>query len=165
MFATRQDDSDFSVTYRSYLLGLALLLIPPVLLYEHVPSLLDGSIDRSEFAGFVLGILLPLIGAYYLTEFASFRFSRDRDEFSWHWHNFIRRRSGQVPLQRVVKVSRQALDSTTSPGRKHVYRLIVMLDDDSLIPLTRSFSSLHDKKLEQIVDQIREHLGHVVAMR
>ena len=165
MFATRQDDSDYSVTYRSYLLALALLPIPPILLYEHVPSLPDGSIDRSELAGLILGILLPLIGAYYLTEFASFTFSRDRDQFSWSWHNFIQKRSGRVPLQRVVKVSRQALDSSASPGRKHVYRLVVILDDDSVIPLTRGFSSLHDKKLEQIVDQIREHLGHFVAVR
>jgi len=41
----------------------------------------------------------------------------------------------------------------------------VILDDGSVIPLTRSFSGLYDKKLDQIVDQIREHLGHFVAMR
>jgi len=165
MLATEQNESDYRVTYRSYLLSLLLLLIPPALLYEHVPSLLDGSIDRSDFAGLIIGIVLPLVGAYYLTEFASFRFSLERDQFKWRWHNFIRRRSGQVPLQRVVKVRREALESSTSSGLQYSYRLVVILDDGSVIPLTRSFSGLYDKKLDQIVDQIREHLGHFVAMR
>lgn len=165
MLATEQDESSFRVTYRSYLLSLVFLLVPPAMLYEHGPSLIDGSIANSELAGLVIGIVLPLIGAYYMTEFASFDFSLERDRFDWHWHNFLRRRSGQVPLHRVVEVRREALESSASSGLQYSYRLVVILDDDSVIPLTRGFSSLHDKKLDQIVDQIREYLGHFVAMR
>lgn len=164
MLATEQNQSDYRVTYRSYLLSLALLLIPPALLYELGPSLVDGSIARSDLAGLIIGMLLPLVGAYYLTEFASFSFSLERDLFSWRWHNFIRRRSGQVPLHRVVKVRRDALETSGSGSPQYSYRLVVILDDDSVIPLTRGFSGLHDKKLDHIVDQIRGHLGHFVAL-
>ena len=165
MLATEQDESSYRVTYRSYLLSLLLLLIPPALLYEHGPGLFDGSIANSELAGLAIGILLPLLGAYYMTEFASFDFSLEQDRFDWNWHNLVRRRCGRVPLQRVVKVRREALESSASSGLQYSYRLVVILDDDSVIPLTRGFSSLHDKKLDQIVDQIRQHLGHFVAMR
>ena len=145
--------------------SLVFLLIPPALLYHHAPALIDGSIANGELAGLVLGVLLPLGGAYYMTEFASFEFSLERDRFDWHWHNFIQRRSGQVPLQRVVKVRREALESSASSGLQYSYRLVVILDDDSVIPLTRGYSRLYGKKLDQIVNQIREHLGHFVPMR
>ena len=165
MLATEIDESNYYVTYRSYLLSLLFLLVPPALLYEHGPILFDGSIASSELAGLVIGIVLPLVGAYYMTEFASFNFSLDQDRFDWRWHNFIRRRSGQVPLHRVAKVRREALESSASSGLQYSYRLVVILDDGSVIPLTRGFSGLHDKKLDQIVDQIRAHLGHFVALR
>ena len=51
-----------------------------------------------------------------------------------------------------------------STGLRYIYRLVVVLDDDSVIPLTRGFSGLYDKKIDRIVDQIREYLGHVVAL-
>ncbi|UCH41220.1 MAG: hypothetical protein JSU67_05965 [Gammaproteobacteria bacterium] len=165
MLATEQDESTYRVYYRSYFLSLLLLLIPPALLYEHGPSLLDGSIDASDLAGLIIGIVLPLLGAYYLTEFACFSFSLEQDVFRWRWHNFIRRREGQVPLQRVVKVRRESLESSGSAGLGYAYRLVVILDDDSVIPLTRGFSGLHGRKLDQIVDQIRAHLGHFVPVR
>jgi hypothetical protein len=33
-----------------------------------------------------------------------------------------------------------------------------------MIPLTRGYSGLYAKKLDQIVDQIREHIGHIADM-
>ena len=141
------------------------LLIPPVLLYEHAGSLLDGSIETGELAGLCIGIVLPLLGAWYMVEFASFRFSLDEDIFRWRWHNFIRHESGQVPLRRVVKISREGLQSSASDGPQYGYRLVVVLDDDTVIPLTRGYSGLYARRLERIVDQIRRHLGHYVAMR
>ena len=164
MLATQQDESTYRVFYRSYLLSAALLLIPPVLLYELGPDLLDGNLDGSELAGLILGIVLPLVGASFKTEFASFSFCRDSNLFSWSWHNFVRRRAGQVPLGRVVKVRREAMPSSVSATPRHIYRLVVILDDDTVIPLTRGYSRVHEKRLSEIVDQIREHLGHFVAI-
>ena len=165
MLRTQQDGSNFRVTYRSYLLSALLLLIPPMLLYELGPGLLNGSLDDSELAGLAFGIVLPLLGAYSMTEVASFEFSLEQDRFSWRWHNFIQRRAGQVPLRRVSRIRRDALPSTGVGGRKFSYRLVAVLDDDRVIPLTRGFSSLHERELERVVEQIRAHIGHVVAAR
>ena len=150
--------------YRSFVPSLILLLIPPALLFEHGPSLIDGSIKTGELVGLGIGIVLPLLGAYYLVEFSSFSFSIDEDVFRWRWHNLFRRKSGEVPLGRIVGIRREALESSGSAGLQYTYRLVVILDDDRVIPLTRGFSGLYDKKLDQIVDQVREHLGHFVAM-
>jgi hypothetical protein len=165
MFATEQDDSAYQVHYRSYRLGTALALLPPLMLYEHGPALIDGSIDSSALAGLILGVLLPLLGAYLLIEFSSFRFSVSNNEFHWRWRNLIRRKSLDVPLDRIVHVRREAIESGDSGGQRYTYRLVVVLDDQSVIGLTRGFSSHHGKQLETIVNQIREYLGHIVPMR
>ncbi len=164
MLATEQNESTYEVRSSSYLLSLIMLLIPPALIYELVPRLLDGSIKNGELVGLGIGIVLPLLGAYYMLEFASFSFSLDEDVFRWRWHNFIHKKSGEVPLSRIARVRREALESSGSSGLQYTYRLVVILDDDSVIPLTRGFSGVHDSKLDQIVDQIREHLGHFEAM-
>lgn len=164
MLATEQNESTYEVCSNSYLLSLIMLLIPPALMYELVPSLLDGSIQNGELVGLGIGIVLPLLGAYYMLEFASFSFSIDEDVFRWRWHNFIQKKSGAVPLSRVARVRREAMESSGSSGLQYTYRLVVILDDDSIIPLTRGFSGVHDSKLDQIVNQIREHLGHFEAM-
>lgn len=164
MLATVQNESTYEVRSRSYVLSLIMLLIPPALMVELVPSLLDGSINTAELVGLCVGIVLPLLGAYYMLEFSSFSFSIDDDAFRWRWHNFIRKKSGEVPLGRIATVRREALESSGSSGLQYTYRLVVILDDNTIIPLTRGFSGVHDRKLDQIVDQIREHLGHFVAM-
>lgn len=164
MLATEHDESTYQVHSKSYVISLILLLIPPALLYEHLPGLLDGSIKTGELLGLCIGVVLPLLGAYYMVEFASFTFSLDQDVFRWRWHNFIKRKSGEVPLGRIARVRRESLESSGSSGLQYSYRLVVILDDDSIIPLTRGFSGIHDKQLDRIVDQIREHLGHFVAM-
>jgi len=164
MLATVQNESTYEVHSRSYVLSLIMLLIPPALMYELVPSLVDGSIKNGELVGLCIGIVLPLIGAYYMLEFASFSFSIDDDAFRWRRHNFIRKKSGEVPLGRIATVRREGLESSGSSGLQYTYRLVVILDDHTIIPLTRGFSGVHDRRLDQIVDQIREHLGHFVAI-
>jgi len=164
MFVTDQDESAYQVHYRSYRLGAALALLPPLMLYEHGPALLDGSIDNSALAGLILGVLLPLLGAYLLIEFSSFRFSVGNNKFGWRWRNLIRRKTLEVPLDRVVLVRREAIESGYSDSQQYTYRLVVVLDDQTVIGLTRGYSSHHGKQLEMIVNQIREYLGHIVPI-
>lgn len=165
MYTTEIDRSTYRVSYRSYLLGVLLLVIPPALLYEHGAALWHGSLENSELAGLAFGLLLPLFGAWFLIEFASFSFSRDDGLLRWQWRNVWRRQTGKVALERIVRVARESMDSSNSNGVSFIYRLIVELDDGSIIPLTRSFSGLHDRRLDEIVAQIREYLGHVVTPR
>lgn len=163
MLATEREGTTLKVLYRSYLSGLLLLTVPPAMIYELGGGLLDGSLETGEKIGLALGVLLPLAGAYYLVEFACFSFCREDGRFRWWWRNLIRRESGEVSLARIARVGRDSIEASDSSGPQRIYRLVVELDDDSVIPLTRGFSGLHDKKLERIVDQIREHLGHFVT--
>ena len=165
MFVSEQDDSAYRVHYRSYRLGALLLLVPPLMLYEFAPSLIDASIEGSALAGLIIGVLLPLIGAYFLIEFASFSFSLRNDQFCWRWRNLLRNKSLELPLQRIVQVRRESLESGDSAGLRYTYRLVVGLDDGSIVGLTRGYSGVHGKQLDQIVNQIREYLGHVVPLR
>ena len=162
MLTSKQDDTGFVVHYRSYRLALVLLLLPPLMLFEHLPALLDGSIDNSDIVALALGVLLPLIGAYLLIEIASFSFSQHDGLFRWRWRNLLRRKSLDLPLERLVSVRREAVEAGDS-GLS--YRLVVELDDHSIVGLTRAYSGYQDKQLDQIVDQIREYLGHIVPMR
>lgn len=165
MFVSEQDDSAYQVRYRSYRLGVLALLTPPLMLYEFAPAVIDGSIETSELAGLIIGILLPLLGAYFLIEFASFRFSLRDNQFCWRWHNLLRHKSLEIPLQRIVQVRREGMESGDSAGLRYSYRLVVVLDDGSIVGLTRGYSGIHDQQLGQIVNQIREYLGHVVPLR
>jgi len=165
MLDIERDDSALRVHYRSYRLALVLLVLPPLMLYEHFPALLDGSIEPSDLAALIIGVGLPLLGAYLLIEFASFSFARRDNLFSWRWRNLLRRKSLELPLQRVVQVRRESIESGDSGGSGRSYRLVVVLDDGRIVGLTRSYSGIHDRKLDQVVDQVREYLGHVVPMR
>ena len=159
MLTTEQDESTYRVFYRSFILALLLLLIPPLMIYELGGSVLDGSIDRSDLAGLILAILLPLAGSYYFTEFASFTFSTDSKLFTWRWRNWLRKSTGQVALSRIVKVRRERIETSGTPGSRYAYRLIVILDDGTIVALTRGYDSLYERQLERIVDQLREFLG------
>ncbi len=159
MLTIQQDDFTYRVFYRSFIIAMLLLLVPPLMIYELGGSVLDGSIDRSDLVGLILAIVLPLGGSYYMTEFASFTFSTETNRFSWRWRNLFRKQSGEVPLQRIVRVRRDRLTTSGTPGSKYTYRLVVILDDGSIVPLTQRYSSVHDRQLEQIVDQLREFLG------
>jgi hypothetical protein len=164
MLATEQDESTYRVRYSSYVIPLIFLCLVPLMLIEHGSSLLDGSIETGELIGLSIGVLLPLTMAYFFIEFASFTFSVEDGLFSWRWRNLISSKNGEVPLSRIVTVRRDALESGDSGGLKYSYRLLVVLNDNTMIPLTRGYSGLYDKKLDQIVDQIREHIRHSAAM-
>jgi len=164
MLTAEEDESAYQVHYKSYVAPLILLCIPPLVLFELVPSVIDNTIQTGELVGMLIGILLPSLGAYYFLEFANFTFSRADDLFHWHWRNLFRNKSGKVPLNRIVKVRRDGMESSNSDGLQFLYRLVVILDDDTIIPLTRGYSGLHDRKLDQIVDQIQDYIGHSSAM-
>jgi len=160
-----EGDGAYRVNYRSYRLAVLLLLLPPLMLYEHGRALFNGSIAGSDLAALLLGVLLPLVGAYLLVEFSSFTFSRQDNCFSWRWRNLLRRKSLDVPLDRVLQVRRESVESGDSNGRGFSYRLVVVLDDERVVGLTRTYSSFHARHLDRIIDQVREYLGHVVPMR
>lgn len=164
MLTTEQDDSIYRVRYSSYIIPLICLSLPPLLLIEHGSSLVEGSIKTGELVGLAIGILLPLAGAYFFIEFASFNFSVKDNRFSWRWRNLVKVNSGEVALGQIATVRRDALESGDSAGLQYSHRLLVILDDGTMIPLTRGYSGLYSKKLDQIVGQIRQHIGHSAAI-
>ena len=165
MLTTEQDDNSFRIYYRSYVIALFLAIIAPLMIFEHAGSVIDGSIDRSDLAGLIIAIIVSVAGSYYMVEFSSFNFSNTSNTFSWRWRSLLRKTSGEVPLQRIVKVQREALESSGTPGVKYTYRLIVVLDDETIIPLTSGYSKLYDARLDQIAEQLRAFLGLVVPQR
>ncbi len=164
MLVAEEDESAYRVRYDSYVFPVIFLCIPPLMLIELGPKVLDESIKTGELVGLVLGILLPLMGAYFFIEFSSFTFSRTDGVFRWRWRNLVKRKTGEVPLSRVANVRRDAIESGDSGGLQYSHRLVVILDDSTIIPLTRGYSGLYSKKLDQIVDQIRDYIGHTHAM-
>ncbi len=165
MLDTFEVDTDLEVRFQQYLLAVFLLSIPPLLLIEQGPQLFAGELTAGETLGLFFGFLIPGMGAYYFIEFGQFTFSKRNNVFSWRWRNLFNKDSGEVPLQRVVKIRRDALEASDLLGWQNCYRLIAILDDGRIIPLTRSYSGQHGKKLDQIVDQLRDYLGHIVATR
>lgn len=159
-----EDESELQVHFSHYFLPVILLPIPPLLILEHSANIINGTITKGEVVGLLLGILLPLLCAYYFIEFARFTFSRREDVFSWQWRNLVKRKSGRVPLYQVVKVRREGLEASDMIGWHNSYRLVVILDDESIVALTRGYSGMHGKKLDDIVDQVRDYLGHEEPM-
>jgi hypothetical protein len=154
MLATERDGNTLRIRYRSYLTGILLLTIPPALVYELGGGLLEGSLDSSEKIALAMGLLLPL---------GCFSLSLEDCRFRWQWRNLLRSRSGEVPLERIARVGRESMEASDSSGAQRIYRLVVELDDATVIPLSRGYSGLHDRRLDRIVDQVREHLGHFVT--
>lgn len=160
MLEISQIDSDLQIDSRHYLLPLLFLFVPPLLLIEYGSSLLDGSIDTSNLVGLVFGVVLPLVMAYFFIEFGRFRFSVSDGVFRWRWRNLLNQEQGEVPLDKVVRVRREGLEASDTAGLQSNYRLVVILDDGRVIGLTRGYSGLQDRKLDQIVDRVRDYLGH-----
>ena len=164
MYVTEQDDCGYRVHYRSYRLGVLMLILPPLMLFEFGPGLIAGSLDASELTALIIGVLMPLLAAYLLIEFSSLSFSLKENRFNWRWRKLLRSKSLEIPLQRIVHVRRDRLESGDSAGLQYTYRLVVVLDDETVIGLTRGYSTVHGRRLNTIVNQIREYLGHVVPM-
>jgi hypothetical protein len=160
MLTIGDDEAVYQVQYRSFVFALIFLCLPPLMLIEHGPALLDGSIENPVLIGLLLGVLLPVLGAYYLIEFSSFSFSKNNRVLSWRWRNLFRKKSGEVPFDRIAMVRRDAIESGDSGGLQYSHRLVVMLDDGTMIPLTRGYSGLYSRKLDQVDDQIRDVIGH-----
>ncbi len=164
MFDIRETESQLVVRYRCFTLPMLLLLIPPGMLYEQGGSLIDGSLSAGETIGLLLGIAIPLIIVCYFVETAEFSFNRQENSFDWRWHNLFRRDGRRIPLNRVIKIRREDLDARDLAGMQTRYRLQVILDDGDSVALTRGFSPFHRHKLDKIVDQVRDYLGHVTPM-
>ena len=158
MLRLERADSDLHVHYRHYLLPAALLVLPPLLLIEFGPSLLDGSIDASNLAGLALGIVLPLGFAWFYIEFGRFTFSRRDGVFAWRWRNLVRGERGVVALARVVDVRREGFETRNPLGRQTAYRLVVELDDARVVGLSHGYSGFHKRELGRIVAEIRDYL-------
>ena len=164
MLNYRNDDRVFHIRHSSWMAPALLLIIPPVLIYELGPGLLDGSLDRGDTVGFIIGVFGPLIAIYFIFELSEFSFTLDDNLFRWRRRDLVRREQGEVPLSRILRVRRDALHNTNSTGRKYSYRLVVILDDDTMIPLSRGYSAIHDRLLDRIVKELRNFLGHVERM-
>ena len=160
MLTSEQNEAVFQVRYSSTIIPLVLLCLPPLLLVEHWSGLIAGNLTNGELIGLIIGTLLPLAATYFFIEFSSFRFSTDSHKFSWRWRNLFKSKHGEVSLDRVTNVRCDALESGDSGGLQYSHRLTVILDDGTMIPLTRGFSGLYGKKLDQIAKQIRQHIGH-----
>ena len=158
MLRLERADSDLHVHYRHYLLPATLLVLPPLLLVEFGPSLLDGSIDASNLAGLGLGIALPIFFAWFYIEFGRFTFSRRDGVFAWRWRNLLRSERGVVSLTRIVDVRREGLDTRQSFGRPSACRLVVELDDARVVGLSHGYSGFQQRELGRIVDEIRDYL-------
>jgi len=160
----REPDSRIEVSYRCYLLPLTTLLLPPAMLYELGGPLLAGNLSSGEIVGLLLGIALPLIVVAYFVEFAEFSFCRQEGRFRWHSRNLFRCDSGEIPLHRVVKVRREDFDARDLIGMQNMFRLLVVLDDGKQVSLSRRFLGFQSRKVDKIVDRLREYLGHVTPM-
>ncbi len=164
MLDTFEVDTDLEVRFRQYWLATFFLCIPPLLAIDQGPRWLAGDLSMGETLGLLIGLLLPALGAYYFFEFGRFTFSRRDNIFRWRWRNLLRKDSGEVALDRIVKIRRDALEASDLHSWNNSYRLIAILDNGQIVPLTRSYSAQHGKKLDQIVDQLRDYLGHFVAI-
>ena len=110
MLSRTRDDHQYVVHYRSYRLALLLLLLPPLMLIEHLPAVIDGSIDASDLAALLIGVFVPLLAAYLLIELSSFTFLQADNIFRFRWRNPLRKKALDLPLDRIVSVRRQVME-------------------------------------------------------
>ena len=164
MIDIHQAESSLEVRYRCFLPPMPLLVIPPGMIYEQGGSFLAGTLSRGETVGLLLGIAIPLIIVAYFVEFSEFSFNRRDGVFSWRQRHLFGHRGGDVSLNRVVKIQREDLDTRDLVGMQARFRLQVILDDGNSIALTRGYLGFYRRRLDQIVDEVREYLGHVTPM-
>ena len=159
-----ETESGLLVSYRCLYLPMPLLVIPPGMIYEQGGRLLDGTLSAGETIGLLLGIVIPLIIVAYFIEFAEFSFSKQSNQFRWRWRNLFRQQGSDFPLNRVVKIRLENLDTRDLVGMQPRFRLQVILDDGTGIALTRGYLSFYKRRMDKIVDQVRDYLGHVTPM-
>ncbi len=165
MLAVTKTDTDLQLDSRHYLLPCLLLLLIPLLLYEFGPALLRGELDRSNLVGLALGIGLPVFFAFFFIEFGHFRLSLADGVFSWRWRNLLGREQGEVELKRVTGVRRETLETSDRLGWQNLHRLIMVLDDGREIGLTHGYTTIQQRRMDEIIEQIRDYLEYVTPVR
>ena len=165
MLSVTKTDTDLQLDSRHYLLPCLLLVLIPLLLYEFGPALLRGELDRSDFVGLAIGILLPLFFAFFFIEFGQFRLSLADGRFRWRWRNLLGHEQGEIELKRVISVRRETLETSDRLGWQNLHRLIIVLDDGREIGLTRGYTTIQRRRMDEIIEQIRDYLEYVSAAR
>ena len=165
MLSVVKTDTELRLESRHYLLPCALLVIIPLLLFEFGPALVRGELDRSNVVGLLLGIGIPIFFAFFFIEFGHFRLSLVDGLFSWRWRNLLGREQGEVELKRVIGVRRETLETSDRLGWQNLHRLIVILDDGREIGLTRGYTTIQRRRMDEVVEQIRDYLEYVTPTR
>ncbi len=165
MLTVTKTDTELRLDSRHYLLPCLLLGLIPLLLYEFGPALLRGELDRSDLIGLALGLGLPVFFAFFFIEFGHFRLSLAEGVFSWRWRNLLGREQGEVELKRVTGVRRETLETSDRLGWQNLHRLILLLDDGREIGLTRGYTTIQRRRMDEIIEQIRDYLEYVNPTR
>ena len=164
MIKVHQTETCLIIRYRCIMLPMLTLLIPPGMLYEQGSQLLNATLSGGQMIGLLLGIIIPLVIIAYFVESAEFSFNRENHVFHWQRRDLFHHERGDVPLHHVIKVCRENLDTADLNGMRIQFRLQVLLEDGDSIALTRRYLSLDQRKLDQIILQSRDYLGHVTPM-
>ena len=165
MLSVTKTDSDLQLDSRHYLLPCTLLAVIPLLLYEFGPDLLRGELDRSDLEGLTLGVVMPVFFAFFFIEFGHFQLSLADGVFRWRWRNLLGREQGEVGLKHVTGVRRETLETSDRLGWQNLHRLILVLDDGREIGLTRGYTTIQRRRMDQIIEQIRDYLEYVSPAR
>ena len=164
MLKSNQSNNVLQITSGRWLLPACLLILPLLLLHQLGFALIAGQLDLGDLIGLTIGVFLPLIAACYLFESTRFKFSKHEGLFNWQRLGFFGRVKGEVPLYAVVKIKLEELEANDLIGMQTACRLIVVLDDDEEVALSRNYSKFQDKPLNALVKQIRDFLGQHTPM-
>ena len=152
------------VRFRQFILAAVFICLPPLMLFHQGAAMIAGELSLGEMLGLILGLVLPSLAAYYFFEFGRFTCSKEDNRFSWYWRNLWKSESGSVALNRVIRIRSEGLEASDLAWWQNAYRLVAVLDDGRIIPLTHSYSGQHARKIDQLVDQLRDYLGHVAPI-
>lgn len=161
MLTVTKTDTELRLDSRHYLLPCLALVLIPLLLYEFGPALMRGELDRSDLVGLLLGIAIPIFFAFFFIEFGHFRLSLADGLFSWRWRNLLGSEEGEVELKRVIGARRETLETSDRLGWQNLHRLILVLDDGREVGLTRGYTTIQRRRMDQIIEQVRDYLEYV----
>ena len=165
MLTVTKTDTDLRLDSRHYLLPCLLLILIPLLLYEFGPALIRGELDRSDIVGLAMGLFVPVFFAFFFIEFGHFRLSLADGRFSWRWRNLLHREQGEVGLKHVIGVRCETLETSDRLGWQNLHRLILVLDDGREVGLTRGYTTIQRRRMDEIIEQIRDYLEYVAPAR